>query len=124
MLKLATGYIDAGQAAIGRQVINLLHGALVLSASYARVSIMETCEAVRRNTASYSCRWSASSLYEAEFHVLLNPIVSKGPMSSSRDRSGKRRREYGPSSSQSTELASSRSSEKGKSFDSSDPSSS
>jgi hypothetical protein len=87
MLKVATGYMDAGQKDLGRQVVNLLHGALVTSASYYRHSVMEACEHVRRTSTSIDCKWSAQSFFQADCHVLLNPIVGK-----SRETVGKRRR--------------------------------
>ena len=61
MLKMATAYMAAGQKDIGRQVVNLLHGAMITSASYYRQSVMEACEAVRRTSTSSECNWSAQS---------------------------------------------------------------
>lgn len=87
MLKLAMGYIDNGQGHIGRQVINLLHGAMILSASWQRKSIQDACEAVRRASTSTNekvCSWSAQSLYGAHAHVLLEPLPKRSFFSSRR----------------------------------------
>jgi len=77
MVRLSTGYMDAGQMHIGRQTMNLLHGALILSASWQRQSIQDACEAVRRDQTSATCQWGADSVYHAKYHVLLNPLTGK-----------------------------------------------
>lgn len=75
MLSLSMAYSDSGQANLGRQVINLLHGAMIISASSSRASVMEACEAVRQKSTSTFCQWGAHSLYQADYHVLLSPIT-------------------------------------------------
>jgi hypothetical protein len=74
MLKLSAAYTDVGQGNIGRQVLNLLQGALIASASWQRVSIQDACEAVRREGTHRECKWSADSLYTGEPHILLTAL--------------------------------------------------
>lgn len=77
MLKIGLAYMDHGQGHIGRQMFNLLHGAMVLSASFQRQSVQEACEMVRRKSTSKSCIWGAQSLFEADVYVLLNSLPSR-----------------------------------------------
>jgi hypothetical protein len=77
MLRLSMAYSDAGQMNLGRQIVNLLHGAIVLTASWSRQSVMVACDAVRQRSTTTACQWNASSLYQADVHVLLNPLPLK-----------------------------------------------
>src|SRR5690606_479442 len=62
---------------IGRQVYNLLHGAMVMSASFQRQSVMVACEAVRQADTSAKCSWGTESLYRADAHILLVQLTGK-----------------------------------------------
>lgn len=90
MLKLGLRYGEFNQPHIALQVFSLLHGAMVMSASFQRQSIMVACEALRQVDTSPKCQWDASSLIlRADVQVLLEPLQGKTQFSKRR---GEKRR--------------------------------
>jgi hypothetical protein len=91
MLKLGAAYSDYGQPHLGRQVHNLLQGAMHLSAIYKRRSLQDACESIRRHSTSKDCVWSTQSLYEGEPHILLELIQVRPRFQGPKFRPGKKR---------------------------------
>ena len=73
MLNLSRLYHNSQWYNIGNQVLNLLEGALTMSAVMARISVMAACEDIRRNSTKHDCLWGLSSFQVGKAPIILRP---------------------------------------------------
>ena len=77
LMRLARLYHEHGQTNLGFQVYNLVHIAIIESATKSRASIIRASERLRRYYTSPICKWESESLYRADIRSLLEPVSAK-----------------------------------------------
>jgi len=74
MITLAKLYNTSGHTRIGFETLNLIQGAMILSTTNTKASVMQAAEAIRKGSTFPNCQWNLRSFSDGIGQVLLRTL--------------------------------------------------